>query len=663
MSKQFWKWSNGVESTDSKLVLEGVISSEDWWGDGLDVTPQAFRDELGRRSGDLVVSINSPGGDVFAGVSIYNTLAGYDKGSVTVEVNGLAASIASVIAMAGEKIVMLPGSSMMIHKPWSLGIGNATELEKVVETLNSIEDSLVPIYTARTGLDEARIKEMLADETWMTPQEAVDLGFADEYVEPKKKVGFSDSIKNALNGQFAFSMSATKEATAKVVEKLKAEAEEAENVPTAVPSDEEAVEPTPTSADEPTKETESQEEVTEVEPDTDDEVVTDDTADESEEETKSEEVTETPEEENNQSVEDKEMTKVDEAAASQVVDKAAPAQEPKVERITKNEARRLIVDALAARYAKDDAKFEEINDKVKTLEVRNEIDGTTGAPLFAPEVLASDIRTQYEVIGRVGALVNRIDIEGAETFRQVVETAGAGFRPVALGAVKPEDQPVWESVVFEPFEWALIVAWLDGVAKRSPLAVYNQIVRYIARELSRLEDKIILIYAGGTVGSETRPATGLVPILTTAGRDYAVASYDSDAIIPALGVAYGEVESDLPITLVANKRTWAQLAVSLDGFGRPIFTTVGEQVAAGALGTFNVVLSNVLEDGDVVVGAYGDYNLVTRGGLGTLFSQEATVGDLNLFTQDASALRADIDITGGPVEVNSFYLLQFPSGS
>jgi hypothetical protein len=97
----------------------------------------------------------------------------------------------------------------------------------------------------------------------------------------------------------------------------------------------------------------------------------------------------------------------------------------------------------------------------------------------------------------------------------------------------------------------------------------------------------------------------------------------------------------------------------MDANDHPIFSVVGNQVAAGALGTFNVVLSQVLEDGDVVVGAFADYNLVTRGGLGTLFSREAVVGSLNLFTQDASALRADVDITGGPVLVTSFQLLQF----
>lgn len=356
--------------------------------------------------------------------------------------------------------------------------------------------------------------------------------------------------------------------------------------------------------------------------------------------------------------EEQEITKMahEEATKSIVPAVELPSQEVAVKTITQNEARKMIVNGLGAKYAKDDAAFSAIEAEMAGVKV---INGTTGAPLYVEEILAQDIRDQYELTGRVGSLVNRIDIEGAETFRQLVETAGNGFLPVALGAVKQEDAPTWTSVIFEPFEWALIVAWLDGVQKRSPIAVYNQVVRYIAKEYAKLEDKIVLTYAGGTVGSETRPATGLVPILTTASRVTAVANYGSAALVPALGAAYGAIESDDTITLVANRKTWASLATSMDANDHPIFSVVGNQVAAGALGTFNVVLSQVLEDGDVVVGAFADYNLVTRGGLGTLFSREAVVGSLNLFTQDASALRADVDITGGPVLVTSFQLLQF----
>lgn len=227
MSKKFWKWSNSVESNGAELVIEGEISSETWWGD--EATPQQLRDELKERSGDLTVSLNSGGGDVFAGVSMYNALKNYD-GTVTVRVDGLAASIASIIAMAGDKIIMSPGSMMMIHKPWTFAVGDAKELDKVKEVLDQIEKSMLPIYTARTGKSEEEISALLDAETWMNAEEAVEMGFADELIEAKEKVSYSDAIKNLVNGNLAFNMSATKDSINALVDKIKAEAEEATEV-------------------------------------------------------------------------------------------------------------------------------------------------------------------------------------------------------------------------------------------------------------------------------------------------------------------------------------------------------------------------------------------------------------------------------------------------
>lgn len=231
MSKVFWKWSNSIESDDSELIIEGEISSETWWGD--ESTPSALREELKKHSGDLTVSLNSGGGDVFAGVSMYNALKNYD-GNVTVRVDGLAASIASIIAMSGDKIIMSPGSMMMIHKPWTLAVGDADELDKVKDVLNSIEKSMLPIYTTRTGKSEDEITELLNAETWMTAEEAVEMGFADELIEAKEKVSYSDAIKNLVNGNLAYNMSATKDSINNLVEKIKAEEseeqEEAEDV-------------------------------------------------------------------------------------------------------------------------------------------------------------------------------------------------------------------------------------------------------------------------------------------------------------------------------------------------------------------------------------------------------------------------------------------------
>lgn len=191
MTKQFWSWVK--DESVNELILDGVVASESWFED--EVTPQMFRDELAGKVGDITVRINSPGGDVSAGIAIYNYLREHD-GQVTIKVDGIAASIASVIAMAGDKIVMLPGAMMMVHQPWTIVQGTSDDMIEAAAALKKFGESIVPIYAARTGLSEDRINELLKAETWMTAQDAVELGFADEMVEAKTSV--SDSIKNAL---------------------------------------------------------------------------------------------------------------------------------------------------------------------------------------------------------------------------------------------------------------------------------------------------------------------------------------------------------------------------------------------------------------------------------------------------------------------------------
>src|SRR5690606_20978610 len=180
MSK-FYKFVKN-EAKESELILEGVIASESWLED--EVSPKMFREELAQHPGALTVRINSPGGDVSAGVAMYNMLNEHE-GEVTVKVDGIAASIASLIAMAGDKIVMLPGAMMMVHKPWTIAAGNSDDMTQVVEMLEKVGESMVPIDAARTGLSKERIEELLKAETWMTASDAVELGFADEAVEAK----------------------------------------------------------------------------------------------------------------------------------------------------------------------------------------------------------------------------------------------------------------------------------------------------------------------------------------------------------------------------------------------------------------------------------------------------------------------------------------------
>lgn len=223
---KFWKWSNSVSSNNQELILDGPIASDTWWDD--EVTPDLFREELKQHAGNLTVVINSPGGDVFAGLAIYNALVNHN-GNVTVRVDGLAASIASVIAMAGDKIIMSPGSMIMIHRPSVYAAGTVDDMEKAKDVLMKIEEGITPIYAKRTGLSDEKIAELLEAETWMLADKAVELGFADEVSEAPEKQKQDEGVQNAMGMNFAFSMSAVKQADAKpmqsLVEQIKAKAE------------------------------------------------------------------------------------------------------------------------------------------------------------------------------------------------------------------------------------------------------------------------------------------------------------------------------------------------------------------------------------------------------------------------------------------------------
>lgn len=408
-----------------------------------------------------------------------------------------------------------------------------------------------------------------------------------------------------------------------------------------------------------TKETETQESEV-VKTETIEEETTETTEEENnKEKTESEDVaadTAETEEEDKKNNKEKEQMENKELALENVTEKAVAEQAKKVTKVAKSVIRKNFVQQLGAIYNKDEAAL--IRAASKGMELAGvESKVLDGSHIYLDEVVSDDIKRAYVDAGGVGSLVTTIDITGADIFKKVVETSGTGFQATALGAAKSEDQPIWSEKQIIPYEWALIVVWLDGVATRTPIAVYNEIVRYIADQYKKLEDKIVLTYAGGVVGSETRAATGLVPQLTTASRVTPFASYDSEDLYPALAEAFGEIESDGELTVVANRKTWANVAVSLDGNFNTVFKVAGKELSAGALGTFRVVTSEVLADGDIVVGDFKDYTLVTRGSLATLFSQEATVGSTNLFTQNASALRASVDIAGAATPVTSFYLL------
>ena len=182
---KFWSWKNRTvtnEETQEQiqertLFLNGTIAEESWFDD--DVTPQLFKDELMSGSGDITVWINSPGGDCVAAAQIYNMLMDY-KGNVTVKIDGIAASAASVIAMAGTKVLMSPVSMLMIHNPMTAAFGDCGEMQKAIEMLGSVKDSIINAYEIKTGLSRARLSHLMDAETWMDANKAVELGFADE---------------------------------------------------------------------------------------------------------------------------------------------------------------------------------------------------------------------------------------------------------------------------------------------------------------------------------------------------------------------------------------------------------------------------------------------------------------------------------------------------
>ena len=183
-NKKFWHWikNDAGESdiadtpTTRTLYLNGVIAEESWYGD--EVTPQLFKDELDADNGDIEVWINSVGGDVMAATQIYNMLKSYN-GKVTVKIDSLAASAASVIAMAGNEVMMSPLSLIMIHNPLTIAAGNVSDMQKAIDMLEEVKESIINAYEIKSGLSRTKISHLMDCETWLNAKKAVELGFAD----------------------------------------------------------------------------------------------------------------------------------------------------------------------------------------------------------------------------------------------------------------------------------------------------------------------------------------------------------------------------------------------------------------------------------------------------------------------------------------------------
>ena len=228
---RFWSWEQppdppGVEESSHRVLrIGGVIAADSWFDD--DVTPGIFRSELEAGAGPIQVWINSPGGDCVAAAEIYTMLMDYPY-PVTVIIDALAASAASVITMVGSEVLISPVGMMMIHNPATLATGDAAELSRAVEMLGAVKESIINAYELRTGMQRAKLARLMDEETWMDAKAAIAMGFADGLYQPSEPTqvftppgpaepAALNPVPDNLGAGFTFSAAAT---TAALVNKI-----------------------------------------------------------------------------------------------------------------------------------------------------------------------------------------------------------------------------------------------------------------------------------------------------------------------------------------------------------------------------------------------------------------------------------------------------------
>jgi ATP-dependent Clp protease protease subunit len=184
-NKIFWRWKNQASEQEERVLeIYGTIAEESWFDD--DVTPQMFRNELFSKKGPITLWINSPGGDCIAASQIYTMLMDYPD-EVTVKIDGIAASAASVIAMAGTKVLMAPTALMMIHNPATITMGDHEDMKRAIEMLDEVKESIINAYEIKTGVSRVKLSHLMDAETWMNANKAIELGFADDVLKDEKQ--------------------------------------------------------------------------------------------------------------------------------------------------------------------------------------------------------------------------------------------------------------------------------------------------------------------------------------------------------------------------------------------------------------------------------------------------------------------------------------------
>ena len=222
---RFWNWAEpACQARDADtgarvLYFDGVIAEESWFDD--DVTPAAFKKELFSGDGDVTIWLNSPGGCCVAASQIYAMLMDY-PGNVTIKIDGIAASAASVIAMAGTTVLMAPTALMMVHNPLTIAIGDSEEMRKAIGMLDEVKEAILNAYEIKTGLSRVKLSHLMDAETWLSAHKAIELKFADGMLQDEKRQ--SPTSGDSGVETYAFSRRAvTNSLLDKVKPKLKAE--------------------------------------------------------------------------------------------------------------------------------------------------------------------------------------------------------------------------------------------------------------------------------------------------------------------------------------------------------------------------------------------------------------------------------------------------------
>lgn len=571
MSKTFWQFVKN-EAKESELILEGVIASESWYDD--EVSPKQFREELDKHTGNITVRINSPGGDVFAGVSIMNMLKDRE-GDVTIIVDGIAASIASVIAMAGDKVIMNTGSMMMIHNAWSMAVGDSQELRKVADTLDKIGESIMDVYATRTGLTTEQLKTMLNEETWMTAEEAVELGFADEAVEGKTKL--SNLVKNLMNLN---------------QEVNNAVAAPAMSIRTKLKNEQEVEEQDVTDT------TEEPAEVVTEESETQDAVETEEETEESEEteveETEVEEVTETPTEEIKDTVEkETKMSTTTDIAKDQVLEPSAQAPVASAPVMTVKDylntsesmedfAR--ILEANAAASLEDTDASDRVRAAWKShIETKM---GVTNPQIFLPTPLIQEIEDAFKAGGEIW---NRVSKTGLDAFNAAWDAEddvnsndgrGRGYNR-ASEEEKAEQVLTFANRILRPqFVYKYITLNREDVKEqRTTGALVRFVLSELPRRIIREVERAIIIGDGRASNDDYKiqegNPRGFYPVKgdTTAGNVFA-STYTpagGESHYEALVRAMDLLEAEGRPTLIAKKGYLTDLKLEQSANGGYLF--------------------------------------------------------------------------------------------